>query len=555
MVSSKQVRWIPVAAAALLLMVGIVQAQVAGPTTCPSFIEEALAAMGDNCGEMGRNTACYGYNQIDTTFTVAVDESVFTVPSDRAELTNLETVRTAPLDIDRDLWGIAVMNVQANVPGTVPGQAVSFLLAGDATVTNAVDPSDVVTAGADPIEVLTAVSANLRSGPGTQNNVVGGARPGETLLADSISEDGGWVRVFFNDRLAWISLDVLEANDAISALPLADAATLSPMQAFYFTTGIGQAQCNEAPDLIAIRSPEGLRVSLTANGASFTIGSTVMFRQTEDGTFTITVLDGSLITADGTVVEAGQTIVASVDEDGNFTVWEEVRPATEEELAAAPTIGLALEELGIFDLQPTPEPGDGNTSNPERGPLSCAGFAPTSPLGGLAYGANTFFWDAAQGVDSYRVTVFNQEQGGSVSFDTVGAETNVSGLLNQNTIGSGFSFAWQVEAIRDGQVVCSSQVIEMARAADPGPAGPGFSATWFCDAPGALSIIVQWSGLPAGQTVTFDFDNEGYPTTMGPYSTSSGSDSYYTEGSNVASGVATTSGGLVVPLPGSYNCP
>jgi hypothetical protein len=490
----------------VLLSIGVVGAQNAGPEACPALVELALSELGDNCGEMDRNSACYGYNQVDSTFMVEVDEDFFNDPADRAELVQLTSVRTAPLDVDLERWGIAVMNVQANVPGTVPGQAVTFLLLGDSEVTNAVDPADV-TAEVEPIEVVTIYSSNIRSGPGLENNVVTGASPGTPLLADAISEDGQWVRVYHNDRLAWISLEVLGPAEGLDALPLADDPVVSPMQAFYFTTGVGQPQCTEAPDVIAIRSPEGIEVALNANGADFTIGSTIALKDLGNGMFTITVIEGSLTTEDGQVVEAGQTIVGVVDEDGNWVEWLEIRDATEEELGYAPTINLALEELGLVDEEPEIIfTGQGAI---DVGGGACTGFGPTSPLGGLAYGVNLFYWDAAPGADAYRVIATNLNTRQTQSTDVAAPTTTTTLSLTRETIGDGYNFAWEVQALRNGRVICGGQVVTIQREAPPVAGGPGMTASWSCT--GVMQTNIVYSGVPAGNTVDFNYTyNNGF---------------------------------------------
>jgi hypothetical protein len=40
--------------------------------------------------------------------------------------------------------------------------------------------------------------------------------------------------------------------------------------------------------------------------------------------------------------------------------------------------------------------------------VDCRSFHATSPLNGLNYGENTFYWDAAPGATQYRVTVYNR---------------------------------------------------------------------------------------------------------------------------------------------------
>ena len=44
---------------ALLLFGSILSAQ-AQPATCPTLVSEALIAVGDACGGLGRNQVCYG---------------------------------------------------------------------------------------------------------------------------------------------------------------------------------------------------------------------------------------------------------------------------------------------------------------------------------------------------------------------------------------------------------------------------------------------------------------------------------------------------------------
>ena len=54
----------------------------------------------------------------------------------RSPLTAVLTLSTAPMDLNHDIWGIAVFKLQANLPGTVPGQNVSFLVFGDTGLYN-----------------------------------------------------------------------------------------------------------------------------------------------------------------------------------------------------------------------------------------------------------------------------------------------------------------------------------------------------------------------------------------------------------------------------------
>ena len=187
---------------------------------CTPFVEQALAEVGNGCSGLERNSVCYGWNRVDATFTEPVAPDFFSQPADRAPLIDVEQLRTVALNFERKEWGVAVMNVQANVPGTLPGQAVTFVLIGDATLDNAVAADSALTAVADPIQITAATNANIRSGPGITANVVGGVVAGTTLDADGLSADLGWLRVLYDDAPAWISRSVIGPADGIEALPV-----------------------------------------------------------------------------------------------------------------------------------------------------------------------------------------------------------------------------------------------------------------------------------------------------------------------------------------------
>ena len=264
-----------------LLVLGLAAAlgyTSAQPTSgaCPAFVEQAIAQLEDNCGDMPRNSACYGYYRVGATFTEPVDTDTFSEPSDQVGLTTLASITTTPLDADAGEWGIAVLNVQANVPNSLPGQAVKFILMGDTELRSAVDPEHVFTP-VDPIPITLFDRVNLRSGPSHNANVVATANVDVILEADGISPDGEWLRVFYDRTNMWVNREVVNPAD-VSTLPVIDEESYTPMQAFYFTTGIGIPQCNEAPDMLLVQGPDQVLVDLSVNGANITVGSTAVFR-------------------------------------------------------------------------------------------------------------------------------------------------------------------------------------------------------------------------------------------------------------------------------------
>ena len=69
---------------------------------------------------------------------------------------------------------------------------------------------------------------------------------------------------------------------------------MKPMQAVYFTTGIGSTKCSDAPELsLIIQGPKDITVNMRVNGADIKLGSTAVFRSTENNTMSCGVIDGA----------------------------------------------------------------------------------------------------------------------------------------------------------------------------------------------------------------------------------------------------------------------
>lgn len=110
--------------------------EIAQSAQCSSVVAQALTAIDTACQRIGRNQICYGNVQLRAEFNDGAAEIQFTAPGDIADLSAIRAVELSPLDADGGLWGLALMRVQANLPDTLPGQNVTFLLFGDVELEN-----------------------------------------------------------------------------------------------------------------------------------------------------------------------------------------------------------------------------------------------------------------------------------------------------------------------------------------------------------------------------------------------------------------------------------
>lgn len=350
-----------------------------GSNTCSSLVQQAINALGTNCEGLGRNSACYGTFRVNATFSDPEVQASFVQPADRAPINTLQTIRTAPMNVESNEWGVAVINLQASLPGVLPGQNAVFLLIGDAEIENAV-PEDEAFESGDPLTLLVETETNLYQYPIANSDVMDVIPVGSELLTDAISEDGEWLRTAYNDLPGWISIADVTSEDDLSELPVYGEMTFTPMQAFYFRTGIG-TECIEAPSALVVQGPQNMTIDLNANGADVRIGSTVVFRtlpadENTEGSgnlFQIIVIDGEAIlnpdSDNPTIVPAGYTTVACLSEPQNLGEdgvtndmivladcgFTPPRPLTEEEWAEFASLnGISLNYP--IEVEVTPEP-------------------------------------------------------------------------------------------------------------------------------------------------------------------------------------------------------
>jgi hypothetical protein len=326
---------------------------VAQGNSCPVLVQQALEQMGDNCSGLGRNNACYGYTRVDSSFVTVSTEDFFNQPADRAALADLQTISTQPLDLDLNQWGIALLNVQANVPNALPGQAVVFMLMGDTEVTNTVDPADAFEP-ADPVDVTLAQAAQVFTGPANNTNVLTLVTAGNTLPADGLNAD--WLRVFTERGLGWIPVDAIGAGADVSDLPVIPENPQTPMQSFQVRTAFNDLDCNEAPSVLAIQSPENIKVDLNANGVHIRLGSLIIVRTLPPGDIMqVITIEGDVVLDPETDLETqvlpGFKTQRCLADDGNVSPdceWSTPEPLSADELVFTQTVLLAYQQVDFM---------------------------------------------------------------------------------------------------------------------------------------------------------------------------------------------------------------
>jgi hypothetical protein len=287
---------------------------------------------------------CYG-NSLNLATPRNSDETLnFDERGDIVSLTQIESLELSPMDEVTDQWGVAVMQLQASLPDTLPGQNVTFLLFGDVQIEDAAD--DQVR-----IDGSTLAATNVRLSPSSDGLVLGSIPFGTQVVVTgkTVNRLGEiWLRLKYEDnrtRTGWafsslIAVDLSELPDVAS-----DSLVYNPMQAFYFSTGIGRTTCAEAPtDGILVQTPEGAGlVNLELNGIKLSLGSTALLttEPLADDAAESSDLNIALIEGEAIITSLGITQVLVPGSESVVQVSREGRPIG----APARPVPMAAERL------------------------------------------------------------------------------------------------------------------------------------------------------------------------------------------------------------------
>src|SRR5262249_32301665 len=89
---------------AFALFISATAAAAAQDATCPTIVQDALAATDSACATTGRNQACYGNIDLHASPQPGVADFNFTKPGDLVNVAGVQTLSLSPLDQKKDTW-------------------------------------------------------------------------------------------------------------------------------------------------------------------------------------------------------------------------------------------------------------------------------------------------------------------------------------------------------------------------------------------------------------------------------------------------------------------
>ncbi len=281
----------------LLITAGIGLAQ---DDACEALAEAALKQLAVSCVDVGSNRVCYGSSVVTATAGPEAQVSIgrFEKPGDRASLFDLQALRSSVFDLGAKTWGIAVLNVQGNLPLTVEPPGLVFVMLGDVSLVNGVGRDLLLRALAKPLAIT--VGQDLEA----FWDVPAAGEPGQpdftfpansVLQIDGVTPDGQWLRTaqpnggspfaWVDAEKVWEQQTSLEApGTAVRGLPVIAPSARGPMQTFFLQTGIEAPACSAVPpSLLYVQTPDDVAADITVNGVSLRVEGAAILRLVPDG--------------------------------------------------------------------------------------------------------------------------------------------------------------------------------------------------------------------------------------------------------------------------------
>jgi hypothetical protein len=325
-------------------------------SVCTDLTATALSHLDTTCANLGPNSLCYGAGHVEALpFGETIASPDFNQPADQLALTKVATVHTAAPDATAGTMGVAIMNVQANLPAGLPGREAVYILMGDVEVENLVTPEEALVLPSEPLLINTVSNTDLWAGPVNSGQPVGQIGAGTPLAVDGFSPDGEWLRVYFEYQhgystraTAWVNKSSLDSTVNTSSLPVIQDSSRSPMQDIQVQGGFDDSGCGGQPvSQLVIQGPSNIETDVTVNGADIRISSTVVIRILPGNILQLIVISGIVTlnpdSPNPIIVPAGYVVETQLDENGEISdnpEWSEPRLLTQDEVDLLTTLEL-----------------------------------------------------------------------------------------------------------------------------------------------------------------------------------------------------------------------
>jgi hypothetical protein len=109
--------------------------------SCQALIDRAIQASGAYCEGTGVNRVCYGNIMLQADLAQGASQR-FAERGDIIPVHDLSRMTASPLNLMTQEWGIAVFKLMANLPRSLPGETVTMVVFGSATLENQSGDSD-----------------------------------------------------------------------------------------------------------------------------------------------------------------------------------------------------------------------------------------------------------------------------------------------------------------------------------------------------------------------------------------------------------------------------
>lgn len=325
---------------------------------CPAIIQFALNSTDEFCKDTGRNEACFGHVNLTAEAQPDADAFDFVEVGDIVNVATIRSLRLSTLDTSAGAWGVVLMRVQANLPDSLPGQNVTFMLFGDTEIRNAATSVADQNAPTVDAQIASSLNANVRVGPNSTMAVLASIPNGTQVVANGQSPNSEWIRIIIpdteTDQLGWISSQLVITSSDFTSLNVIEPGQpqFGPMQAFYLSTGIGAPACNELPDNgLLVQTPKGVgEINLLVNEVEISMGSTVFLSAPRDddddddeninvNSMKVKTIEGAAIVninGDATVAVGGSQFEVMYDDEGEIEEVSKTESLNFEELDDLP---------------------------------------------------------------------------------------------------------------------------------------------------------------------------------------------------------------------------